>query len=248
MHCADRNCKKFFLTVGGLWAANSYIIKMHILCAHFLDKRTIKIDNFYLAKLLEFHVRPVAPPPPFLHPCYRIREIINGIKVLSYWKGDIERSQIFRPASDVAPDNSTEIFINSDIIVFTPVIFLKKFCVCLKRVESKQLSIQHQVILFIVKIGNDFISIHELTEPTLKKISFRLIFLPKLFQKSTVLHLCCQNISRGGRIAIPILAQVLYQPFKSFIQKFSIPKSHYPKEEILNFWIACINSAGIAHG
>ena len=31
------------------------------------------------------------------------------------------------------------------------------------------ISIQHQVILYIVKIGNDFISIHELTEPTLKK-------------------------------------------------------------------------------
>ena len=38
----------------------------------------------------------------------------------------------------------------------------------LKRVQSKQLSIQHQVILLIIKIGYDFISIRELTDPTLK--------------------------------------------------------------------------------
>ena len=89
------------------------------------------------------------------------------LKVLSYWKGEIEISQIVRPASLVWRDNSTEILINSNIIVFTPVIF---FCVCwFKRVESKQLCIQHQVILLIVEIGHDFISIHELTEPTLKK-------------------------------------------------------------------------------
>ena len=127
----------------------------------------MRVDNFYLAKLLEWHVRPVPPPPPtftpFLRPWYRI----NGIKVLFYWKGDIDISQIFRPASLVGRDNSTEILINSNIIVFTPVILI--FLCWFKRVESKQLCIQHQVILLIVKIGNDFISIHELTEPTLKK-------------------------------------------------------------------------------
>ena len=57
----------------------------------------------------------------------------------------------------VVRDNSKEVFINENIIVFTPII-LK----LLKRVESKQLGIQHQVILLIVKIDEDFISIHEL--------------------------------------------------------------------------------------
>ena len=83
-------------------------------------------------------MRLVPPPPPFLRSCYRIREIINGIKVLSYLKGDIERSQIFRPTSLDGRDNSTEIFIYSNRIVFTPVIF-NIFGVGLKCVENKQL-------------------------------------------------------------------------------------------------------------
>ena len=52
------------------------------------------IQNFYLAKLLEWHEALCLPA--FLRRCYRIREIINGIKVvLSYWKGDSERSQSY---------------------------------------------------------------------------------------------------------------------------------------------------------
>ena len=100
------------------------------------------------------------------------------------------------------------------------------------------------------KIWLDFISIHELTEPTFKKktISFRLIFLPKLFQKSTVLHLCCQNILGEGGSQPQFLLKFCIYHFKFLFTNFQYPslkKKHYPKEDILNFWISCINSAGM---
>ena len=107
----NQNFKKVVFTIEGFWAANTYIIKMHTLCAHFLDEWTFsKIDNFYLAKLLEC-------PPPVLTPMISNKRDHQWIKVLSYWTGGVERSQIFRPASLVGRDNSTEIFINSNITV-----------------------------------------------------------------------------------------------------------------------------------
>ena len=80
--------------------------------------------QFLLCKIIGVARAPWAPPP-FLRPCYRIREIINGIKVFSNWKGDIDRSQIFGPASLNGRDNSKEIFINSNIILVSGNTYIK---------------------------------------------------------------------------------------------------------------------------
>ena len=125
-----------------------------IRCANFLDERTYsQLKMFALQNYWSGTCALYPPPPKFLRPCYRIREIINGIKVLSYRKGDIERSQISYQFHSVELTQKTYWF----KLFFTPVV-LKTFCVGLKRVESKQLhvSIQHHVILLIVKIGYDF--------------------------------------------------------------------------------------------
>ena len=84
----------------------------------FLMRGHIQHWQFLPCKIIGMARAPFAPLLFFLRPCYRIREIINGIKVLSNWKGDI-----FGPASLVGRNNSKEIFINSNIIVFSPVIF-----------------------------------------------------------------------------------------------------------------------------
>ena len=118
--CGRNSKKKIVLTVEGFWTTNSYIIlKCTLYVPISLKRGHIQNDIFTLQN---YWFGTCALYPPFLRRCYRLRQIINGIKVLSYWKGDIERSQIFWSSSLVSLDNSKEIFINSNIIVFTPVI------------------------------------------------------------------------------------------------------------------------------
>ena len=132
----------------------------------------------------------VCPPPPlcapFLRPCYRIRDIINGIKVLSYWKADIERSQIFRPASLVGRDNSTEIFINSNIIVFTPE-------------PPPHLAQLNNKMFYTHSKNNNLL-------PYYKQTIYIALLLPIAMRSVIQAHLSSLSLRRGGGLNVNILS------------------------------------------